>query len=837
MFGTQNFVDCILDQVKSRGFGKARQDEIIDDFYRIRASLQSQGVIRDGDAIAMGMVFERMVEKTQNRAKQNIARIEAVARAHQAVEQGLTAETAVFFGGKGDRARGQALVGGINAMLTNDPRFKGVRALDTEMQVERGYLLSMLDDVMEKAGKGLLGVQRGVAHFPNIVKEAMGEDTGDVLAKTIAQAYKKVGDIAVDRFNAAGGLMRKLENYGLPQPSNAAKLHGKKDEWIERHLDGWVDWSRTKYADGSPVPEDKRRMYLEEMYETKYQDGVNKLDETAFRGNGRALGNALDRQRLLFYKDSASWMAAHDAYGDGNVMDLIFNHLTHLANATATVRTLGPNPELTLEAAKAFALKKAGEISALAKDAAEGAFKNKVAPAADILMNRNPMEAESPLANTVSTVSNYLVAAQLGQAVLMALGDFGTKRLVQMFHGLNAGGGLGHYLRALTGSAEAKQIAASSGFAWDEAWRSLYATERFTGFNTYGNYLSKRVADVAIRTSGLGPHTRAVKDAARTETMAAFALHRGKEFEDVPFRALLETNGVTKAEWDKFRNGDVFSPRPGVELLRPIDFAEKDDALFRKMQGMIVNASRQMIIEASVEGQVALRGTSRPDTLTGAILHSFAMYKSYPVTFFLTYSRLAMSNESMTGRLGLTAGLLASATLFGALGTQLKEVVNGRDPRPMNEPAFWGKALLAGGALGLYGDFFFNGINELNRTPAAAIGGPLAGLVDDLRTLAFGDAEKIISNGMDWNGHEWKIDDRAARFVQRYNPLATFWPSKLVLDRLVHDRLQELADPLAYRKFRQRANKQRDEIGNAFWWAPGREAPDRAPTFEGIFGQ
>jgi len=53
------------------------------------------------------------------------------------------------------------------------------------------------------------------------------------------------------------------------------------------------------------------------------------------------------------------------------------------------------------------------------------------------------------------------------------------------------------------------------------------------------------------------------------------------------------------------------------------------------------------------------------------------------------------------------------------------------------------------------------------------------------------------------------------------------------LERQVFDRLQELADPQAYSKWRSRMRRQERERGNAYWWAPGTEEPQRAPRFEG----
>lgn len=838
MFTRQDFLKCIEGHQVAGKLSESGQKKAADQFERIRDSLVANGAASldaatQAQARVVSEITTQVFEKRKRDIAAGMAQVEAFSRLEQA--KGVDVGMRGLFGmDKTASQEGVALAQAGASLIEPNPKFKGLNVA-TQQEAERGLLKTFFDETFEQIGKGVFGIQKGKLHMENIVREMFEGGTGDAVAAAVAQAFKKAGDVGIDRLNAAGASMRKLMNYTLGDPSTTVRMHGKKDEWVADMMEA-TDWNRTTYTDGSLVGPDvaKRKKFLEEAFDTKYQDGANQLVEGSLRQQGSALGNQLDKQRLLHLKDADAWLRLHEKYGEGSAIDHMMQHLDRIADTTGAVRVLGPNPELTLEAMKAEGMRKAGALDVRAKQSFEAYWNNYVDEIAKLAFKRNPMDPESVLATSIHSLSSWLVASQLGSAFLMSFGDLGTKAIAKSFNGLDAFGGMGHYTKALMADPDAKKMAVTSGFVWDSVFKTMYVGERFLGVAQYGPAISRRVADGVMRASGLAQHTTGVKHAAVMETMAIWAKNRAVKFEDLPFREMLERQGVTAKDWDTLRAAKLYTPKDGVELLRPIDLAgTKQDAVFQKMQGVLLNLRRQMVIETSWESQVRLRGTSRPDTLPGAILHSFAMYKSYPVTFFLTYGRLAMSNPDMQSRMALLGGLAASMTVFGALGTQLKEIAAGKDPRPMDDPAFWGKALMAGGALGLYGDFFFSGVNEMGRGPVELMAGPIGGFAKDVQTLAFGDAEKLISSDFDFAGHESSFAAKATDFVKRYTPGTNLWPTRLIAERQLWDRLQELADPDAYRKQRLRARRQEDKFGNEYFWAPGDRAPERGPQLFG----
>jgi hypothetical protein len=297
-------------------------------------------------------------------------------------------------------------------------------------------------------------------------------------------------------------------------------------------------------------------------------------------------------------------------------------------------------------------------------------------------------------------------------------------------------------------------------------------------------------------------------------------------FDDLPFKNMMQRYGIEAAEWDAVRKAVTpWKPDPQAEFLRPLDILDTSlsnkDALYQRFYTMVNQESKYAVPGATLEAQVALKGTSRPDTLPGAILHSFAMYKNFPITFMQMYGRMLLSEERTSKRVGFAAAMGVGGALVGAMGVQLRELSRGREPMPMNRWQFWGKALLAGGGMGIWGDFLFNGVNEFGQGPANVVGGPIAGLVKDMSDVAFGDTFKFVQAWDKGSEVETKFASRVVNFAKANTPGTSLWWARLVLEREVWDALDELADPHAYRKQKAKERKQEQTFGNKYYSPPG----------------
>lgn len=846
MLNPIDFVTCVTENLKGRGFGQKRIDEIVSD-YRTRAD----GYVKQGKdgttagTLAMRDTFDTMAREAQEQAKRSAKMISVQASNLERIRQGVDAPTSMFVmdGKKG--SRGTALARAAVSILEDDPRFSGLNYSGVK-EATRQQLYAIFGDTLETVSKGFMTRQKGKAHLPNIAREILGEATGDVKAKGFAEAWLKVSDVSVDLFNMAGGSMNRLKNY-LPQAQNSVRLvKAGKETWVGDHMrKGIVNWNKTRWPDGSMISPAERQKVMETVYDTLVTDGANKIDDTAFRGRGRAVGNMMDDHRFLHYENAQAWLDMHEAYGEGNVFEVLTQHIEAMSHKIAAIETFGPNPEMTALNLKSIVRKAASKEGGEAMSHAEAVMKNKFDPIFETIMRENPMDPHSAFGGMVTGTANILTSAQLGSAFFLAMpGDAMQTLAVRALNNMPLFSGIDTYFKTLISSKLGgdatfqRSIATQSGYIYDEVVMATYAQSRFTGVATVGPSATRFLSEATMRLSLMSGHTRSSRWTAQSEFMGLMQRTKGDTFDKLPHKHVMGRYGIKPEDWDAFRkNVSTFNPRKDVNFLRPIDILETTipnrQELYRKFQVMVFEESRNMVPDASTEAAVSLRGTTRPDTLAGGLLYSFSMYKNFPMTFVMLYGRLGLTSPSVKGRLGFYAGLGAGMTLVGAMGTQMREISKGRDPLPMDNAAFLGKSFMSGGALSIWGDFLFSGVNQFGRGPGDVAAGPIVGFLGDTTNLVLGDTFKFAEGigSLSDKQFESTTGQRAVEYARRYLPGTTVWWARKTLEAQVFDRLQELADPKAYQKQRNKAKKRERDFGQGYWWAPGDRTPSRSPQF------
>lgn len=860
MFNLDVFIKCVRSNLKSKGYGDKKAKDIVGRIeghakYHIRNGLS------DVDAYTLGL--DEVTKALDNEVKQKAKRARKMLERHfehsQRLSQGDSVNISLFdVKGKPNSSRGEAIAKAAVSLLEHDVRFSG-QSYNTHFTNYFGAIWAHMNDVANKAGKGTFGLQRGKAHLENIVKEIFGEDTGDVAAKQLSEAWLKGSDFGVDLFNMVGGSLNKIKGY-IPSPdSSVAKLAGaslrgikgtkqalrelKKTAAYKKYeeiaLRTW-DWNRMRHPDGSPIYASEYKDVIKAVYDVKVTDGAVKIDPSKFRGNGVALGDKISQNRFVHYKNADGWLEMHNAFGDGSVFDVLSRHVRKMAHDTAMVRTFGPNPELAKENIKSMVRKYASKYGHVEVANAETILKNTFDPMFDVYSHHNPMNPDALMPNIVGGLTNIIHSAFLGSSSLLALtGDMTTTVLSRAATGLNLFGGMSYYIKALATDREfMRELSTQSGFIMDEYISGIVGITRYSSMATYGPLITKRLSDTVMRASLLSGHTVALRNANKLEFAGLLFRYKDKAFDDLPFQKLLTSHGITATDWNDFvTNVLPHSPKKGLNFLRPIDVfdsklpAKNNLALYEKFQGMINEQARNAVPEAMVSSAVVLKGSSRPDSLRGLLLHSFATLKNFPVTYFMLFSRLGMLSPSVKGRMSFYAGTAAAMTFAGALAVQMKELSQGRDPARMDTPEFYGKAALAGGGMGILGDFLFSGINQYGQGLEDVTAGPLVGFGSDLRALTFSDMADYVKAVRKGESFEFKLPEKMVQFAKRYTPGTNIWWLRAPLERQLWDRLEELADPDIYNKRMRKVINQQEMYGNEYWWPPGSRTPERAPRF------
>lgn len=841
MLGRQDFIACVADTLKAKGYGAKRTSEIVEDYKWRIADYESRGVAsNDAATRAMADVYakvaQRTIDKTVGARKNLMVLGEIQKRLDQVINDNIRT-SALFFDGKAHNGPGVALARALYSTLVVDPRVKGT-AWESMYRSRYRYYWSYMSNVLKDFSKGTFGRQRGAAHFDAIVDELFGNNTGNAAAKEIANAYKNLQTIMVRDFREVGGAIDWREDFVLPQKQNPVKLgRAKQAQWVADHME-WLDWDRMRFPDGDPIRPEQREEVLGEVFKTLNTDGATKIEPGIARGQGASIGNAVDNHRFLVYKDAPSWKAMHEKYGDGTVYDVVQRHIDNMARRVSMVDQFGRNPDLMVKAMIAQGERKAGEVASGAKDEAaararedfSGGVQRFRQMAAD-QMGRSPGDANSVMAASVHATSNIITGTLLGSSLAINMaGDFLTTNIATRIANKMPiiGEYIATYLKGMApgGYRNAQMMAARAGHIMDEVIGATYNIERWSGVATYGPEWSRRAGDVMLRLGGLNRHTNTLRWAHQAEMMGMLHDYRATDFQNIPFRQMMERYGITADDWNVVRElTPTATPKPNVEYLQPIDILKIAHAdkqkLFDKFSAMIDAESRYLTPDSSLEARTYLRGGTAPTSLPGALMYSFSMFKNFPISFAMNMGRLGISLPTYGSRIAFTSALIVGTIAAGAVATQLNEVARGRKPMPMNTTAFALKALLNGGGLGIWGNYLIQGISEDHTNVYASLAGPLASFVNDTALMALGDSYSFMKAMDQAERFDGKLGQRVATWLKSYTPGSRLWYARLVLEREIFDRLDEWLDPRAAQKRQQKISRQKRNFGNDYFSAPG----------------
>jgi hypothetical protein len=212
-------------------------------------------------------------------------------------------------------------------------------------------------------------------------------------------------------------------------------------------------------------------------------------------------------------------------------------------------------------------------------------------------------------------------------------------------------------------------------------------------------------------------------------------------------------------------------------------------------------------------------------TVLGEIARSVLQFKSFPWAFFQRGMDAIANQDTAASKAGMAAYLVVSTTLAGAMLMQTREMLAGRDPKAMLDEdwyKFWGQAFLAGGALGIYGDFLY-GVNETRygSGPIEAISGPTVGPL-----LELGLVQPLQAIKATLEGKESHLLAKTAQDLKGFMPGGNIWYTKTAFDHMIWQNVMEALSPGYLQAMRSRTQRQ---TGQQWWWAPGETAPERAP--------
>jgi hypothetical protein len=435
-------------------------------------------------------------------------------------------------------------------------------------------------------------------------------------------------------------------------------------------------------------------------------------------------------------------------------------------------------------------------------------------------------------AKSIGTARNLIGASSLGGAAITALGDLGTAAAARAYAGLPVSRTISDVVKQFNPANRREAVA--SGLILDSAMSALHEQVRFVG-GLSGHEWSKFIADRVHSASGLAPFTQAEKHAFGMAIQRELAERAALSWQEMPgpLQRLLDRHGFDAAKWDALRKAELYEPASGATFLRPKEIAAaagRDVA--EQYLAMIYRETKYAVTEATTRSNAAFVGTNQPGTVTGELLRAAGQFKSFGIALVMLQGGRIM-RDLASGQIARGAayagGFLTATTVMGALSVQLKELVQGRDPRKMipddaKGAAFWGAALLQGGGMGIYGDFLFSDVNRNGGSLARTLAGPMFDRLDNVRALTIGNVFQAAQ------GEKTHFGREAVNFLRQNTPGGTLWYARLAYERVFLDQLQHLVDPESHAAFRRKMEHRKREFGNEFWWRPGETNPARGPN-------
>ena len=716
-----------------------------------------------------------------------------------------------------------------------------------------------LDKVMYSfERKGLLGRRANRALQSDVVKELHGEAAGDATAKYLARSISAVFEDLRQRFNAAGGAIGKLDNFGLPHTHDRLKVKAAgRDAW-KAEIRELLDPSRMKNPlTGQPLSAASLDQSLDHVWESIVSNGRAHLQPSMVRRGQGAIATQRQDERFLVFRDAASWMDYNQKYGKGDVVQTIFNHVNGMARDIAAMEVLGPNPAAMVEYMKQAVAHEIGKLETGKPTLAKGAtlFKNSQAAVAEHRLDalwqalRGRPEVASGAARATSNIKNVMTSAQLGSTVILAAAtDPFVARAARKLAGLPLTSSIMDMVKLLAKGKREDII--SSGVMWEEYLHVMNDELRFAG-PAVGSEWSRWLADRTVTLTGLSPLTTGRKLLEARAWQKTVADNAEKTFDklDPRFRVALEGFGVTPAHWDIWRQAkdpDGYVTPRQIELnggavqyldmrtAAPHEIAAEGRALAHRDAGEklaeVINSWSERSVPAGTPNSRSLvTGLAERGTVGGELLDFFLQYKSFGLSF--TAMQLEATFEMAAARGGGTgrrsgaayfAPMAVMLTLGGAAYLQIKALLDFKQPEDMNpatNPGFWLKSGLQGGGFGLFGDFVKSTENRFGQSLIESLAGPGVAFTGDMLGMTLGNVQSAIS------GEKINPGRQLRKNLQRYTPIiSSNWLTRGVYNRLVLDNLQWLTDPNADKSFKAQIGMAKKN-GTPYMVKPGQLTP------------
>lgn len=828
---------CLAQLTESKTIDRERAQRIRDEYQRLNKEYGSQAGAAADEEHVTKLTMQALDWQLKNQRRQAMLQIDTQRRILEDLRAHLEN------GGKAQRF--------ATALMESRDAVYGKLGIDNRRAGLYQLAWQRMDGFLGRYRHDAFGRVRNGNELRDVVRELRGESTGNASAAEMARAVDDTMEWLRREFNMAGGDIPKLEGWGLPQSHDALEI-GKAG------MDAWRDFIKPMLDPARMIDKSTGQAFaseaaLDEALEAAWKniasEGMDGQIPGAFTGQGKVANRRTDH-RFLVFKDADAWMAYNERFGMGDAFDAVASHIDGMTRDIAAMQALGPNPALTVrwlgdllrqDAMPTVAGGKAMKLERGAKAGADG-LQNMWDMYTGALTAVAPEDRRT--ARFFSGLRNWNVASKLGSAFVSAMPtDPVFAGLTAKFNGLPVTKLAYDYARLFNpADASHRQLAEHAGLVFTEMTTRAQRIYRDGKLNVHE--LTRRGADLTLRASLLTPHTVAAKQALGLGFMKDWGEAAGRSFDrlDKVDQLALGRYGIEAADWERLRTIGVHR-QDGTKLLRPGDLARKGDRASietaTKFMALIDAETRFGVPGESLRASTAiatLRNSVRVrrGTVGGELLHSATQFKTYSVIMMMTHLERAIYGRGGMNRAAYAIALPTLLTMGGYMSNWMIDILNGKDPSPIDQGLTLWRAFVRGGGAGIVGDLTSEGLSGQQTATGGVAGfvlGPtMSSVVDPVVNLTLGNIGEAAQ------GKDTHVASELVKQGRKLMPGGNVWYLRAAFNRMWADRLQELADP-NYAKSYARLQRTAAEQGSGYWWAPGDNAPDRAPDLSNVAGE
>lgn len=740
----------------------------------------------------------------------------------------------------------------VRRLIANDADGRANRfSLEARAMGISFLMKSRIQDTWHALGNDFLGLLQQKDKMRDLINEMKGKDTGNSIAKKGAKAWLNAAEEARQWFNAKGGDIGHLDDWGFPQHHSQERVaKAGKDAWI---ADVYPMLNLEKYVDltGNRMSEGEIRALLENAWWSIATNGANKIQPGQHRGHG-ARSNRHGEERQIHFKDAETVMQYWGKYGEKAFPDILLGHLETMSKDIAFLEHFGPNPDsayrvLRDEAEAAAKLADPVGIDAIEKELAH------LDNLYDYAAGKSKPVANRNVARTFDALRNLNSAGKLGSAFWASFfGDKVMFEAVSRINKLPMMQGWYNELRLLNpANISERNLLRQQTLMLDYMTSAMYRFGDELGRSSWTGKMSNAV----MRVSGMSAINEWRRGAFGLTMMNAIGhqINTKATWQEVGKHDmhLLQSFGLNELDWQIWKlakledyghgNSTMLTPEsiariPDTKLMDagiiPKDAKPEDAQIVRREAvvrylGALHSESMNAVIEPGWNQRARQVGGLQRGNLRDELMRSFWQFKSFPIAQFERLWDLGLSRPATGGKVQFISSVVLMQTLAGAMLLQTQSLLSGQDPRPMDDWKFWMAAFIKGGSLGIYGDFLYSqsATTRYGSGPLEVLAGPTIGSAATAVTAAV-QAGNALAEGKDTH-----FGAKALNMAKGFIPAQNLWYTRAATDHIIFQNAQEALSPGYLANMRARS---RSQFGQEWWWAPGELAPDRAPDMANI---